>query len=66
MSEVCGKIGICGYFKKYSETGKASHQSYIKSYCCGPRHGACEREVYRKAFDAVPPDELMPSGALVG
>jgi hypothetical protein len=56
---------ICGYFRKFSDAGTAAHQGCVKTYCCGPRRGACEREVYRKTHNAMPPDEMMPHGALV-
>lgn len=62
---MCGNQTKCGYFKKYSEADSDNHVVCIKMYCCGPRRGACEREVYRKAHNAVPPDEMMPHGALV-
>ena len=62
MSNECGNLPICGYFKKYSNTDATAHLVCIKTYCQGPRCGACEREVYRKTHNATPPDELMPHG----
>lgn len=64
-SEVCSNQKACGYFKKYAGAEANDHVVCIKMYCCGPRQGACEREVYRKTHNVTPPDELMPHGALV-
>lgn len=65
MSEVCGNHPDCGFFNKYGESEQANDLGAVKLYCQGPRHGACERMVYRKTFSATPPDEMFPNGALV-
>jgi len=65
MSEMCGNEAKCGFFQKYSSTDKPDPQNSIKSYCRGSRRGACEREVYRKTHSATPPDDMLPSGALI-
>jgi hypothetical protein len=65
MSGTCGKRPDCGFFRKYSDAGQARCDGTIKIYCCGPRGGACEREVYRKTYNTTPPDEMMPSGMLL-
>jgi hypothetical protein len=65
MSDVCGNHPFCGFFKKYSDCEKAAETGSVKIYCRGPRQGACEREVYRKAHNVMPPDEMMPHGAMI-
>jgi len=65
MPDVCGNLPICGFFKKYSNTDKVTCLGSVKTYCRGPRQGACEREVYRKTHNATPPDEMMPHGAMI-
>lgn len=65
MSEVCVNHPDCGFFKNYSNDEKTADLGNVKVYCRGPRQGACEREVYRKTHSVLPPDEMMPNGALV-
>lgn len=65
MSDVCGNQPICGFFKKYAGSDHEACTGSIKTYCQGPRRGACEREVYRKTHKTAPPDDLLPTGLLI-
>lgn len=61
----CGNLPMCGFFKKYSNSNKAACQGFIKLYCRGEKRDDCERKKYRKANGVAPPDEMMPSGAMM-
>jgi hypothetical protein len=65
MSDECANLPMCGFFKKYCDSNKAACLGFIKLYCKGEKRDDCERKKYRKLHNAPPPDEMMPSGAMV-
>ena len=65
MSE-CELLDKCGFFNKYKETKELACKGFIAKYCTGSDMNKCKRKIYRKEHGQAPPNDMMPSGQMVG
>lgn len=66
MAEECELLATCGFFKKYQATNDLACQDFIAKYCRGPQMARCGRKVYRDRHGMAPPDDMLPSGRMLG
>ena len=64
MSEVCGLLEKCGFFKKYQSVHELACKGFISQYCQGDKMNICKRKAYRQEHGAPPSDDMMPNGKM--
>jgi hypothetical protein len=65
MSDPCGMMNKCGFFKKYDGIKDLACKGFIQLYCLGPKKTACKRKEYRERHGVPPSDDMMPGGQML-
>jgi hypothetical protein len=65
MAKECEHLCKCGFFQKYQSSSELACKGLIQVYCKGSSMKECKRLAFREEHGVAPPDEMMPSGAML-
>ena len=67
MDKKCDLINECAYFKLYEEQRSMAIDVWKKLFCMNiSKSEKCERKKIRKETGEPPPDNMSPTGELLG
>ena len=66
MSEKCGLLENCGFFKNFKGNAKAIHEGWILLYCGNKANSEkCKRKQIQRQTGIAPSDNMTPTGKLM-
>ena len=67
MAEECEHLSKCGFFKNFKANPEVVQKGWIRMYCSDfDRSEQCVRKKIRKETGSPPPDNMTPTGVLIG
>ena len=63
----CANLERCGFFINFEFNSEVIQNGWIRHYCeCEEKSESCLRKQYKKKEGKIPPDNMTPTGKIIG